>query len=313
MDQPTDLNLLVVLDALLEHGSVKGAAAKLGRSMPSVSRSLARIRTAFDDPILVRAGQHLVPTPLALEMRSRVHAVLGDATALMAARRDLDIESVSRGFVIATTDPLMCALGTALVRFLDERAPGIKVAFVVQGANTLSANGAEVDLEVGEIGGHGVDQHVETLFHDRLVGIARADHPIFEEEITLDRYLCFKHLLHSRRGLFTTPIDDQLKALGRCRTVVSSAPTLAASLFMLNHTDLIGTCLEHTTRPICTELGLRYFDLPLKRRPASISLVWHRRFDRDDTHKWLRDRVRDYVISLDKFGEKQGDHELVTF
>ncbi len=301
-----DLNLLVVLDALLEHGSVKEAAAKLGRSMPAVSRSLSRIRCAFDDPILVRAGQRLVPTPLALELQARVHGLLEEAAGLITTRREIDVSTLSRGFVIATTDPLMCSIGTGLVRFLETNAPGVKIAFVAESPTTLVINGSEVDLEVGVIGSHRPDHHVETLFEDRLVGIARADHPIFERPINVEHYLSFKHLLHSRRGMFSTPIDDQLRTMGLSRTVAASATTLAASLFMLNHTDLVGTCLENTTRPIAVDLGLRFFELPFERRTTPISLAWHRRLDQDAAHSWLREHVRDFVLSLNQFSEHRG-------
>jgi DNA-binding transcriptional LysR family regulator len=304
VDEHLDFNLLVTLDALLERGSVKEAAAELGRSMPAVSRSLARIRAAFDDPILVRSGQRLVPTPLALELQSRVHELLNDAAALLKAKKDVDLAILSRGFVIAMTDPLMCSIGTRLIRFLERNAPGIKVSFVVEGPTPLATNGTEVDLEVGVVVSRRPEHHVEDLFDDRLVGIARADHPIFDAPITFDRYLGFKHLLHSRRGAFSTPIDEQLQLVGRTRTVAASAPTLAASLFILTHTDLVGTCLECTTRPMAAELGLRYFDLPLKRRSSPISLVWHRRFDSDVAHRGLRDTIRGFVLSLNDFSEQ---------
>src|SRR5436309_3377765 len=111
-----DLNLLIALDALLQEENVSRAAARVGLSTPAMSHALARLRTQLGDPLLVRAGQHMVPTPRALDLRDRVHALARDARATLAPAPASDPRTLERTFRLKASDHLLTVMGPALDR-----------------------------------------------------------------------------------------------------------------------------------------------------------------------------------------------------
>src|SRR6187551_2442648 len=155
-----DLNLLHALDVLLTEGSVTAAAERLHLSVPATSRTLDRIRKATGDPILVRAGRGLVPTPRALAMRPRLHDLIQEAQALLEIGLDLDVTSLERTFTLRTNDALIGPLASALVETIHPVAPGVKLRFVAEGEEDITPlrNGT-IDLEIGVIDHHTSEIH----------------------------------------------------------------------------------------------------------------------------------------------------------
>src|SRR3954463_7661115 len=110
-----DLNLLVTLDVLLAEGSVARAARRLRLSPSAMSRALARVRDATGDPLLVRAGRGLVPTPRALELRERVRQLVADAEGVLRPTEKLDLDRLERTFALRTRDGFVENFGPRLV------------------------------------------------------------------------------------------------------------------------------------------------------------------------------------------------------
>src|SRR5215217_6449478 len=129
-----DLNLLTVLDALLEEGSVLGAADRLRLSSPAVSRSLGRIRRLTGDDILVRTGRTMTPTPYALAVREQVGDLLRHARDVLAPSRQLDLAGLDRVFTLQCHDALATALAPALLADVDAFAPGVRLRFLAEAA-----------------------------------------------------------------------------------------------------------------------------------------------------------------------------------
>lgn len=176
-----DLNLLVALDVLLEEQSVGGAARRLHLSEPAMSRTLGRIRRALGDPVLVRAGRQMVPTPHALAVRAEVSAVVERARALFARGRDVDLRTVERTFTILGPDTIAAACGAALLLRTAAEAPGVRVRFLSEShVDAPFLREGTADLEVGAVGAAAPEVHVETLHEDRMVGVVRAGHPLLE-------------------------------------------------------------------------------------------------------------------------------------
>src|SRR3954462_5807127 len=145
-----DLNLLTVLDALLEEGSVLGAADRLRLSSPAVSRTLGRIRRLTGDDILVRTGRTMTPTPYALAVREQVSELLRQAQAVLAPSRDLDLAGLGRTFTLQCHDALATSLAPPLLSAIAERAPGVRVRFLGEPAvDTDDLRHGRVDLEIG--------------------------------------------------------------------------------------------------------------------------------------------------------------------
>src|SRR6266571_4264594 len=123
MSRP-DLNLLVTLDVLLEEGNVARAARRLRLSPSAMSRALARLRETMGDPLLVRAGRGLVPTPRALELRARVGRLVQDGEAVLRPAETLDLERLVRTFTLRTSEGFVENFGPDLTVRIGQEAPG---------------------------------------------------------------------------------------------------------------------------------------------------------------------------------------------
>src|SRR3954451_7211952 len=129
MERP-DLNLLVTLDVLLAEGSVARAARRLRLSPSAMSRALARLREATGDPLLVRAGRGLVPTPRALELRERVGRLVQDSEAVLRPAKTLNLKQLVRTFTLRTSEGFVENFGPDLIAHVGEEAPGVRLRFV---------------------------------------------------------------------------------------------------------------------------------------------------------------------------------------
>ncbi|OQR62337.1 LysR family transcriptional regulator [Streptomyces maremycinicus] len=291
-----DLNLLLALDVLLEEQSVQGAARRLHLSEPAMSRTLGRIRRALGDPVLVRAGRRMVPTPHALAVRAEVSAVVERARALFAPAEDADLRTVTRTFTILGHDAIAAAHGPALYARVAAEAPGIRLRFLSEShIDAPFLREGTADLEVGVLDTAAPEVHREPLVEDRMMGVARAGHPLLEGELTPERYAReADHLLVSRRGKLHGPVDAALAELGLERRVVGTVGSLPSSLFVIRDTDLVGL---NTTwgLPLAESLGLVPFEVPLPLPPLRLGMAWHPRHDADPAHAWLRGAVRDLI------------------
>ncbi|MGA5319961.1 LysR family transcriptional regulator [Streptomyces seoulensis] len=291
-----DLNLLLALDVLLEEQSVRGAARRLHLSEPAMSRTLGRIRKALGDPVLVRAGRQMVPTPHALAVRAEVGAVVERARALFAPGRDTDPRTMTRTFTILGHDATAAGLGAPLLTRIAREAPGIRLRFLSESpVDAPFLRQGTADLEIGVVDTTAPEVRVETLYEDRMLGVVRAGHPLLEGELTPERFAGEAgHLSVSRRGRLRGPIDDALAALGLTRQVAGSVGTYPASLFVLRDTDLVGI-VSRGSRPLAETLGLVTFAIPLPLPPLEVGLAWHPRHDADPAHAWLRATVKELM------------------
>ncbi|MEW2032213.1 LysR family transcriptional regulator [Streptomyces roseifaciens] len=294
-----DLNLLVALDALLAEESVTAAAERLCLSGPAMSRTLGRIRRALGDPVLVRAGRRMVPTPRALAMRPDVSRVLADARSLFAPAAPADPAGLERAFTLSGHDSHVLGFGAALLGRAAREAPGVTLRFLAEdAAGVPSLRDGPLDLEIGVIDRNEPEIRVEPLTTDRMVGVARPGHPLLDGPVTLRRYAAASHLVDSRRGRLSGPVDEALAAHGLRRRVVGTAPTLASALFVIAGSDAVGLVPERVARPAADALGLMTFDIPLDLPPIEVSMAWHPRHEADTGHRWLRDIVRDTVRAV---------------
>ncbi|GAA4075803.1 LysR family transcriptional regulator [Streptomyces hundungensis] len=289
-----DLNLLTALDALLEEGSVAGAAARLHVTAPAMSRSLGRIRRSTGDEILVRTGRTMTPTPYAIGVRQQVHELLHQVHGVLAPSRELDLATLERTFTLRWHDSLVALSGPELLASVREQAPGVRLRFVAEsGIDTPELRRGEVDLEANANGPSAPDIRTESVGETRLVVVVRHDHPLTRvKAVTAQRYAAAEHVTVSRRGNLSNALDDALAPLGLTRRVVATAPTEAAALEFARDSDLLVSVPEATTRSAVADLGLAVLPLPLELPSAPIYLSWHQRYDTDQAHAWLRGLAR---------------------
>lgn len=288
-----DLNLIEALDALLTENSVTRAAERLHTSAPAMSRSLARLRRAFGDPLLVRAGRDLVPTPRALELRGEVNAVAARARALFAPSRDADPRTAVRMFDLQVSDMLSTTFVPSLIDDLKAQAPGISLRLRPESVEDVPAlREGLVDLQIGIIRPGDPEIRSETLGTQTLVGAVRAEHPLATKAVTPRRFAAADHIVVSRRGRAHGPIDQRLAEQGLRRRVVAVVPTFANALFMARATDAVCVAPAGLGRPMLDILGLRTFPIPLDLPVLTLDMAWHPRNHHDRTHRLLRDRTR---------------------
>jgi len=297
MDVEPDLNLLTALDVLLSEGTVAGAARRLGLSSSAMSRTLARLRAATGDPLLVRAGRALVPTPRAKELRERVQSLSREVRAVLRPARDaLDIGSVEQTFTIRTNDGFVEAFAARLVTAVAAAAPGVRLRFAAKTDKDVRAlREGLVDLEIGVLGETGPEVRVQALFRDRFIGVVREGHPFLGEgEVTPERYAACGHVVASRRGRPTGPVDEALAALGLARTVVAVVPGFRAALSVARASDLVALLTASfldtvwKDEPLGGRGGVQSFAVPVSTPPIVVSQMWHPRLDADRVHRWLR-------------------------
>ncbi|MEU3739785.1 LysR family transcriptional regulator [Streptomyces sp. NPDC032198] len=296
-----DLNLLTALDALLEEGSVAGAAARLHVTAPAMSRSLGRIRKATGDQILVRTGRSMVPTTRALAIRTQVHALVQQAHHLLSEQQELDLPALERVFTVRWHDALTTACGTALLAAVRSQAPGVQLRLPGEpGTDTPELRRGEVDLASSSRPPVLPDIRHRLVGHDQLVVAVRPGHPLTEGPLSLERYAASEHLTISRRGRLRDPIDDALATCGFERRVVAAGPTVAFALQLAPETDLVLTLPDAVTRTARDRLGLITLPLPLPLQMPAVPLylLWHQRHDDDRAHTWLRDLATETVQAL---------------
>jgi DNA-binding transcriptional LysR family regulator len=288
-----DLNLLVTLDVLLREGSVARAAQRLRLSPSAMSRALARLRATTGDPLLVRAGRGLVPTPRALALRERVGRLVQDGEAVLRPAEKLDLKRLVRTFTLRTSDGFVENFGPALIARVGAEAPHLRLRFL-QKTNKDSAplRDGTVDLETGVVGETtGPEVRAQALFRDRFIGVVRRRHALSRGKITPARYAAGRHVCVSRRGLDKGPIDEALEPLGLEREIVTIVGGFAAALALARATELIASVPERHTGNLRT--GMHSFRLPVATPEITVSLLWHPRLDADPAHRWLRGCVRD--------------------
>ena len=299
MTEP-DLNLLVALDALLAEGSVAGAARRLSLSASAMSRTLGRLRAVTGDPLLVRAGRHMVLTPYAEEIRERTHSALYEARALLRPSPDqFDPATLDRTFTLRANEGFVEAFGAVLIAALAGIAPRVRLRFAPKSEKSSRyLREGLVDLEIGVAGEMGPEIRLQALFRDRFVGIARKGHPLEQErEVTVRQYISYGHVVASRHEQASGPVDRALAEQGLARHIAAIVPSFPATLAVAQASDLLALVpasflLNHpeADRDAATAT-LFAFELPVKTDVITISQMWHPRAEADPAHRWLRQQV----------------------
>lgn len=287
-----DLNLLITLEALLAEGSVAGAARRLQLSPSAMSRALARLRKVTGDPLLVRAGRGLIPTPRALALRGQVSQLVEDAHGVLRPAAALALDQLTRTFTLRVSDGFVDNFGPALLAHVGAQAPGVRLCFVqkIDRDNRALREGV-VDLETGVIGHDSAPElRVQALFRDRFIGVVCAGHPLIEQLHTAAGYCQGRHVALARQAGLHGPVEQALQALGWQRQIVAQVSGFATALALARASELIASVPERHTGAL--RAGLHSFALPFATPGFTVSLLWHPRMEADAAHRWLRGCVR---------------------
>ncbi|MBC2383283.1 LysR family transcriptional regulator [Pseudomonas sp. WS 5106] len=288
-----DLNLLITLDVLLTEGSVARAAQRLRLSPSAMSRALARLRETTGDPLLVRAGRGLVPTPRAMELREQVSRLVQEAHAVLRPTQTVDMAQVVRTFTLRASEEFVENFGPALLARIARDAPGVRLRFVNKtDKDSAPLREGSVDLDTGVVDADASPELLtQALFRDRLIGVVRAGHSLSRGEVSAERYAQGQHVYVSRRGQDRGQIDDALEAQGLTRQISTIVAGFSTAIALARDTDLIASVPERYTAH--QREGLHSFALPLTLPAFTVAMLWHPRLDADLAHRWLRGCLRE--------------------
>jgi DNA-binding transcriptional LysR family regulator len=286
-----DLNLLVVLDAVLRERSATKAAATLHVTQSAVSNALRRLRALFDDALVVRTAFGFVLTPRAEALAPKLRALLSETEKLLAPGEGHD---KPRTFTLACTDAISVSLVPGILHELGKQMPLARLRVVTiehELLNQSLANG-EVDLLIG------IPPHLpagcqgESVYEEHLVCVVRRDHSTVRTKLTLDRYASLPHV---EVGLFGEPddrVDRALSRVGRTRTIALTVPHFSSVPFAVANSDCVAALGHRIALAYARPLGLRILPPPLELPKLRIQQVWHRRMTQDAGVTTLRALVR---------------------
>jgi len=282
---------------LLADGSVAGAARRLGLSASAMSRTLTRLREATGDPLLVRAGRRMVLTPHAEALRQRTQYAVHEARAVLRpSTTEPDFSTLQRTFTIRANDGFVEAFGASLIAAATAVAPLVCLRFAPKLEKTAAhLRDGSADLEIGVLAEMGPEVRVQALFRDRFLGVVRRGHPLAtEHEVTTDQYTAFGHVVASRRGRTSGPVDEALAALGLKRTIVAVVPSFPAALAVARASNLIALVPasllvnQAGQQELPASASTFAFALPVTTEEITVSQMWHPRLEVDPVHRWLR-------------------------
>lgn len=289
-----DLNLLVILDAVLAERSVTRAAARVGLSQPAMSNALARLRALLDDPLLVRAGSAMEPTPRALELAAPIHQALESIRRTLAPAPSFDPRSSSHVFRFCSADDLELTLLPRLLEQLKRKAPGIDIEM------RRVAGRAEEDLRTGRIDLYlgvwpsippALERHL--LRQETFACIARKGHPLIRSRLTLEDFVSVGHVLVAPSGRPGSVIDTALSDQGLGRRVVLRTPHFSIAPLVVARSDLIATLPRAVAMAFAEVLPLRVYAPPLDTPGFPVHMVWHPRTHEQPPHRWMRQLLMD--------------------
>ncbi|RWI54741.1 MAG: LysR family transcriptional regulator [Mesorhizobium sp.] len=294
-----DLNLLVAFDALLGEGSVSAAAARIGLSQPAMSKRLAHLRQLFADDLFVRTADGVRPTEKALDIADPVRAALRQIEDVIGGLGNFSPKRSGRVFRIGTTDHIAATLMPGLMAALRSLAP--KISIVIRNLHRQEIveqlEKGSVDLAITILPDAPTTIKRASLFHVDWVSIVSSNHPEIRDQLTLELFLKYPHLLITHVGDLKGYIDRMLDDRGLKRTVAMSLPYALAVPAIIAQTDLICTfsanVLEMARWP-----AVRSFPVPLEYSGYDETMLWHRRNDSDPAHSWLRAEVLDVSAQL---------------
>lgn len=286
-----DLNLLVVLDALLAERHVTRAANRIGLSQPAMSSALKRLRHLMQDDLLIRTAAGMEATPRALELVEPVRQLLRQAERVLETAAFFDPAHSNMRLRLRMSDVLEQLLLPGLLRALECEAPGVTLDIVhLSPTQTITAlENDEIDLAVSMELQHSTAVRAADLLQDRMVCVMSEHHPLAGETLTLERFLEQAHLKVSMSPTDGRYVDAALSRMGKARKVSVNVPHWLVVPHLLRHSAMVSVMSEHLARRAGE--GLLLQELPFDSDHFNWSLYWHRRHDATPAQRWLRAKL----------------------
>ncbi len=288
-----DLNLLVTLEALLEEESVTDAARRLNLSQSAVSAALDRLRTVFSDPLLVRVGNRMEPTPFARRLQGPIKTALASVSLALALPQKFDPARARATVRLGTSDYFGLLMLPALYKLLAREAPGISLEILARptDGSIVRLVAGDVDLALAVDPPEGRDLFNAPLVDEQFVCVMRREHPLARGRLTPARLVDYAHVVVTAHGESATLVDRALAAGGHRRQTPVRVPVFATAFALLADNDLVAILPERISRAQASRFGLVVKKPPIELPGYTLSIAWHQRTAHDPAHRWVREQV----------------------
>ncbi|WP_105375000.1 LysR family transcriptional regulator [Neorhizobium huautlense] len=287
-----DLNLLVVLEALLEYRNVTRAAHQVGRTQPATSRALARLRGMFNDDLLVRASTGMVPTPVGKRLAEMLPSALHAISEIVTLRSSAPPERRSKAMIMIPDHQALLLLPRLLPRLCERDIHLDIITDPLLGEAASRLEQGEIDFAIGQIGAAPPGYMRRSLYGDRFACLVRHDHPAVAKGWTRENFASLRHAAiaaNSNRG-FGLIYDDltRLSLPDQDPMLFSDVLTAAA---VISATDMVLIVPHLVATRLAAMLPLTVVDPPVQLPAYEVELIWHERCHHDPSHSWLRREI----------------------
>jgi DNA-binding transcriptional LysR family regulator len=260
------------------------------------------------DPLFVRSGRSLVPTPRAEALRDEVASLMEQIAAVFAAPELSDPSTLERRFTIRADDAILAVIGLPLLQVLERRAPHVEVDFLPEARDPyLDLRTTDTDLTIGVHPDPDADIDRDELLVDRFVATVRRDHPLAGARLTPKRYAAAHHLNVSPRARRDGPVDAALSEIGLHRIRVTTITSFVVAAHLVATTDHVGNLPSTLVRSMSATLPIVALDIPVALPPFTVAQSWHRRHTADAGHGFLRACVHETMPQLIDAAVGSGD------
>ncbi|UUM32083.1 LysR family transcriptional regulator [Vibrio japonicus] len=287
-----NLNLLRSLQVLLDECHVSRAAERLNITQSAVSRQLSQLRELCRDPLLVRDGNALVPTPRAVAIQARLNDLLGEFESLLSD--DLfDPKTWKQEFVISSSDYVAQHIMPDVVSVMVEQAPNVNIAYRLWQPDYLQQfNASGIDLASTMLPEQPESLSSIKIGEDKSVCLMRQGHPLLESTtVSCDNLVAYPHLKVTGGGDKDSSADVVLNELGFQRRIALKVPFFSAAINALMSSDYLMIVPEHIAVNLSNDYPLAYCPLPFETPHHQYWLMWHPKYDQDKAHQWMRELV----------------------
>jgi DNA-binding transcriptional LysR family regulator len=295
-EDEVSLKHLKALSLMLELKSLTKVADVLGTNQPTVSKILSRLRRYFGDPLFVRVGFSMNPTPRALEIAAPLHGLLAVSNVMRASSTVFDPGKSTREFRVLAAEVGMIILIPTLMRELDRAGATLRLRAVPLDARHVSAKleTGEADIALGAFPKEAGTLRRQKLYSDQYVSVVRKDHPHYSRLSKADAYLSERHIIVTASSIghaVHQQLEDSLSSKLRPDRIQLQVPSFVACAFVVSQTNAIGTMPARLAEQLVKNLPIESFTPPLPLPRIEISQIWHERVDRDAGHRWLRRKI----------------------
>ncbi|KHD24193.1 LysR family transcriptional regulator [Vibrio caribbeanicus] len=303
-----DLNLLICLKVLIEELNVTRAAHRLCLSQSAVSKSLAKLRTQFDDPLFVRNAHGLTPTPKALFLKPKLESLIHQLEQITQPE-EFAPETSSYRFQIAAVESVYPLILPHFLPAIFSQAPGVTISthawsdttfkMLQRGELDLGITGKDIDINDAKLTMYPPNDICEAeIYRDNQMCLMRNDHPVLQQQWNLDSYLAHRHVQVRCDGNERWLLDYRLADIGKERDIAIMVPDFNSAASLCSYTDFIFTAPSHFVKLASEQLNLTVRPLPMEFPPMAYTLFWHRDRENDLALTWLRQIIKEKTESL---------------